>query len=68
MGKAHLTETWRGQYDGVECELPSQSDIDHAFAEAKRLVANGDNVRAPKAYVVPRGQPNKQDGTRKQTY
>ena len=61
-------KTWKPQYDGVEFRLPSHAALDQAFAKAKQLVANGENLQIPKAVVPPKGRRCLNAGKRKKTF
>ena len=62
--KSFQTAAWKAQYDGVECNYPSQADIDLVNAEAKALVESGNALHQPVALPPPRGRPRKNAGQR----
>ena len=64
----HLTTAWKEQYEGLDFQLPVQSDVDSVVRAAKRSVVKGRNLQVPKALPPPRGRPVKGTVKRKKAW
>lgn len=64
----NLTASWKQQYDTVQFNLPSQTDMDNVIIEAAHLVAMKQNLHIPVALPPPRGRPSTNTGTRKRSW